>query len=69
MEVFCECLNLLEEKLMKIVYKYGNILFFLIVFVFVDVVEEGCIKDNDNVLFVGFGGGLIWGVLIICWGK
>ncbi|EAE0905379.1 3-oxoacyl-ACP synthase III FabH [Listeria monocytogenes] len=69
MEASRERLNLPEEKLMKTVHKYGNTSSSSIALALVDAVEEGCIKDNDNVLLVGFGGGLTWGALIIRWGK
>ncbi|EEO1166709.1 ketoacyl-ACP synthase III [Listeria monocytogenes] len=69
MEASRERLNLPEEKLMKTVHKYGNTSSSSIALALVDAVEEGRIKDNDNVLLVGFGGGLTWGALIIRWGK
>ncbi|MDE09840.1 ketoacyl-ACP synthase III [Listeria monocytogenes] len=69
MEASRERLNLPEEKLMKTVHKYGNTSSSSIALALVDTVEEGRIKDNDNVLLVGFGGGLTWGALIIRWGK
>ncbi|MBC2028360.1 ketoacyl-ACP synthase III [Listeria welshimeri] len=69
MEASRERLNLPEEKLMKTVHKYGNTSSSSIALALVDGVEEGRIKDNDNVLLVGFGGGLTWGALIIRWGK
>ncbi|HAO5684532.1 TPA: ketoacyl-ACP synthase III [Listeria monocytogenes] len=69
MEASRERLNLPEEKLMKTVHKYGNTSSSSIALALVDAVKEGRIKDNDNVLLVGFGGGLTWGALIIRWGK
>ncbi|EGB1114366.1 ketoacyl-ACP synthase III [Listeria monocytogenes] len=69
MEASRERLNLPEEKLMKTVHKYGNTSSSSIALALVDAVEEERIKDNDNVLLVGFGGGLTWGALIIRWGK
>ncbi|MDA5776044.1 3-oxoacyl-ACP synthase III FabH [Listeria monocytogenes] len=69
MEASRERLNLPEEKLMKTVHKYGNTSSSSIALALVYAVEEGRIKDNDNVLLVGFGGGLTWGALIIRWGK
>ncbi|HAA6463237.1 TPA_asm: 3-oxoacyl-ACP synthase [Listeria monocytogenes] len=69
MEASRERLNLPEEKLMKTVHKYGNTSSSSIALALVDAVEERRIKDNDNVLLVGFGGGLTWGALIIRWGK
>lgn len=47
--------------------KYVNILVVFILFVLVEVVEEGCMKVGDIILMVGFGGGLIWGVFVFVW--
>ncbi|MCZ2115830.1 MAG: ketoacyl-ACP synthase III [Anaerolineae bacterium] len=33
-----------------------------------DAVREGRLKPNDNVVFVGFGGGLTWGASVVKWG-
>lgn len=68
MEVVCECLEFFVEKMFKIVYKYGNIFVVFILIFFVEELEVGKIKDGDVVVMVGFGGGLIWGVIVICWG-
>ncbi len=32
-----------------------------------EAVEEGRLKPDDNVLFVGFGGGLTWGASVVKW--
>ncbi len=32
-----------------------------------DAVEEGLLKPDDNIVFVGFGGGLTWGASVIKW--
>ncbi|AQY51859.1 3-oxoacyl-(acyl carrier protein) synthase III [Listeria weihenstephanensis FSL R9-0317] len=69
MESSRERLGLPEEKLMKTVHKYGNTSASSIVLALVDAVEENRIKEDDNILLVGFGGGLTWGALILKWGK
>lgn len=33
-----------------------------------DAVREGRLKPDDNVVFVGFGGGLTWGASVVKWG-
>ncbi|MEM7799762.1 MAG: 3-oxoacyl-[acyl-carrier-protein] synthase III C-terminal domain-containing protein, partial [Chloroflexota bacterium] len=33
-----------------------------------EAVEAGKLKPDDNVVFVGFGGGLTWGATLINWG-
>lgn len=56
---------------MKKVYvnidKYGNMFVVFILVVLDEVYREGKIKKGDNVVLVGFGGGLIWGVLVVKW--
>jgi 3-oxoacyl-[acyl-carrier-protein] synthase-3 len=32
-----------------------------------DAVRDGRLKPDDNVIFVGFGGGLTWGASIVKW--
>jgi 3-oxoacyl-[acyl-carrier-protein] synthase-3 len=32
-----------------------------------DVIREGRLQPNDNIVFVGFGGGLTWGATVIKW--
>lgn len=33
-----------------------------------EAIEEGRVKPNDHLVFVGFGGGLTWGATLINWG-
>ncbi|EUJ25385.1 3-oxoacyl-(acyl carrier protein) synthase III [Listeria floridensis FSL S10-1187] len=69
MEASRERLDLPEEKMMKTVHKYGNTSASSIALALVDAVQEGRVHDGDNLLLVGFGGGLTWGALVIRWGK
>ena len=32
-----------------------------------DAVRDGRLKPDDNVVFVGFGGGLTWGASVVKW--
>jgi 3-oxoacyl-[acyl-carrier-protein] synthase-3 len=32
-----------------------------------EAVQEGRLKDGDNVVLVGFGGGLTWGATLLRW--
>jgi 3-oxoacyl-[acyl-carrier-protein] synthase-3 len=32
-----------------------------------DAVDEGRLKPDDNVVFVGFGGGLTWAASVVKW--
>lgn len=69
MEASRERLDLPEEKMIKTVQKYGNTSASSIALALVDAVQEGRVKDGDNLLLVGFGGGLTWGALVLRWGK
>lgn len=69
MELVRECLGILKDKMSVFVNKYGNILVVLIFLSIDQELKNGKFKDDDIIVFVGFGGGLIWGVMIIKWGK
>lgn len=69
MEAAREKLGLPEEKMATTVKKYGNTSSSSIPIALVEAVEEGSIQDGDIVVMVGFGGGLTWGGVALCWGK
>ncbi|MGM9923972.1 MAG: beta-ketoacyl-ACP synthase III [Bacillus sp. (in: firmicutes)] len=62
-------LELPQEKMSKIIHKYGNNSAASIPVALAEEVEAGNIKDNDLVIMVGFGGGLTWGAIALRWGK
>ena len=64
-----ERLNLPEEKMIKTVHKYGNTSSASIPVALCDAVRSGKVKDGDNIVLVGFGGGLTWGAVLLRWGK
>jgi 3-oxoacyl-[acyl-carrier-protein] synthase-3 len=47
--------------------RFGNTSAASIPIALCDVVEEGLLKPDDNVVFVGFGGGLTWAATVIKW--
>ena len=47
--------------------RYGNTSAASIPIALCDVVEEGLLKPDDNVVFVGFGGGLTWAASVVKW--
>lgn len=49
-------------------YKYGNILAVSIFMVMGEVYEEGCLKKGDLMFLDVFGGGLIWGLVLVYFG-
>ncbi|MDS9470371.1 beta-ketoacyl-ACP synthase III [Sporosarcina pasteurii] len=69
MEASRERLELPIEKMSKTIQKYGNTSAASIPISLVDDLAEGKIKDDDVLVFVGFGGGLTWGAVCMRWGK
>ncbi|MBO1913502.1 3-oxoacyl-ACP synthase, partial [Microvirga sp. 3-52] len=69
MEASRERLGLPIEKMSKTIQKYGNTSAASIPISLVDDLEEGKVKDDDVIVFVGFGGGLTWGAICMRWGK
>ncbi len=49
--------------------RYGNTVAASIPLALHDALKEGRIKENDIVMFVGFGGGLTYGAMPIKWGS
>jgi 3-oxoacyl-[acyl-carrier-protein] synthase III len=69
MEASRERLGLPIEKMSKTIQKYGNTSAASIPISLVDDLAEGKVKDDDVIVFVGFGGGLTWGAICMRWGK
>lgn len=49
--------------------RYGNTVAASIPMALHEALQEGRIKEGDLILFVGFGGGLTYGVMLIKWGS
>lgn len=62
-------LGVSNDKLFKNIHKYGNISSASIPVALGEAVAEKRIQKGDNVVLVGFGGGLTWGAALIRWGK
>lgn len=62
-------LKLSEDKVCVNLQKYGNMSSASIPVALDEAMKENRIKDLDNVLLVGFGGGLTWGACILKWHK
>lgn len=60
-------LKIPEEKVMVNVQKYGNTSTASIPIALCEAIEAGRIKPGDNLVFVGFGGGLTWAACAIKW--
>ena len=57
------------EKVPLIIHKYGNLSSASIPVALDEAVNEGKIKKGDNMVLVGFGGGLTWGSILLKWSK
>jgi len=57
------------EKFYVNIDRYGNTVAASIPLAMHDALKEGLIKENDNIMLVGFGGGLTYGAMPIKWGS
>jgi 3-oxoacyl-[acyl-carrier-protein] synthase-3 len=57
------------EKVPMIIHKYGNISTASIPVALDEAVNDGKLSKGDNLVMVGFGGGLTWGSILIKWSK
>lgn len=69
MESARERLGLDKDKMSVSVNKYGNTSAASIPLSMAQELENNKIKDDDVLVFVGFGGGLTWGAITLRWGK
>ncbi|MDQ4078363.1 MAG: ketoacyl-ACP synthase III [Chloroflexota bacterium] len=66
-EAAAKQLSLPMEKVYVNIHRYGNTSAASIPVAFCEAVEEGRLQKGDNVVVVGFGGGLTWGAAVIKW--
>lgn len=57
------------ELFMSNLERYGNTSAASIPIALCEAVEMGKIKQDDHIVFVGFGGGLSWGAMVVRWGR
>lgn len=57
------------EKMSKTVDKFGNTSAASIPLSIAYEYDNNKLKDGDNIVLVGFGGGLTWGSICLTWGK
>ncbi|MEM7531890.1 MAG: beta-ketoacyl-ACP synthase III [Chloroflexota bacterium] len=60
-------LKIPQEKIFVNVQKYGNTSTASIPIALCEAIDEGRIKQGDNVVFVGFGAGLTWAACSVKW--
>lgn len=65
----CKRLSVPRERVFVNLDRYGNMSAASIPIALSEAVSNGDIKTGDNILLVGFGGGLTWGAAAIKWTK
>jgi 3-oxoacyl-[acyl-carrier-protein] synthase-3 len=60
-------LGVTDDKLYYVIQKYGNISSASIPVALDEANREGRLKTGDNLVLVGFGGGLTWGSIALKW--
>lgn len=60
-------LRIPSEKVYVNVHKYGNTSSASIPLALCEAIEEGKVQPNDNLVFIGFGGGLTWASCTVKW--
>lgn len=66
-ETAAKYLKMPLDKFVINVDRYGNTSTASIPIATVEAVQKGQLKSGDKVVFVGFGGGLTWGALVVEW--
>jgi len=56
-----------KSKFMSNVNRYGNTSAASIPIALYEAVQEGRVQEGDYIVFVGFGGGLSWGAIVVQW--
>ncbi|MCC0564668.1 beta-ketoacyl-ACP synthase III [Brevibacillus borstelensis] len=59
--------GLSEDKVAINLDRYGNMSSASIPVALDEAIQEGRLKEGDNVILVGFGGGLTWGATLLKW--
>lgn len=59
--------GLSEDKVAINLDRYGNMSSASIPVALDEAVEAGRVKEGDNLVLVGFGGGLTWGAALLTW--
>ena len=66
-ETAAKYLKMPLEKFVINVDRYGNTSTASIPIATVEAIQNGRLKNGDKVVFVGFGGGLTWGAMVVEW--
>jgi 3-oxoacyl-[acyl-carrier-protein] synthase-3 len=60
-------LGIPEERTAVVIHKYGNTSSASIPLAFHDAMQHGRVREGDNILLTGFGGGMTWASAILRW--
>jgi len=63
----CQRLGIPEERTAIVIDRYGNTSSASIPLALYDALETGRVKDGDNLLLTGFGGGMTWASAVFRW--
>jgi 3-oxoacyl-[acyl-carrier-protein] synthase III len=66
-EAAAKHLGLPMDKVYVNIHRYGNTSAASIPVAFCEALEEGRMREGDNVVVVGFGGGLTWAAAVVRW--
>lgn len=69
MEDGAKALGISMDKVFSDIHKFGNISSACIPMALSQMEKEGLLEKGDNIVVVGFGGGLTWGAAAIKWSK
>lgn len=64
----CQRLGIPESKAAIVIDRFGNTSSASIPLALVDALDNGRLKQGDNVLMTGFGGGMTWASAVLRWG-
>lgn len=62
-------LKIEQDRFVSTIAQYGNTSAASIPIALCEAIKADKIKDQDNIVFVGFGGGLAWASMVIQWGQ
>lgn len=66
-EAAAKHLDLPMDKVYVNIHRYGNTSAASVPVAFCEAIEEGRLRPGDNVVVVGFGGGLTWAAAVVLW--
>jgi 3-oxoacyl-[acyl-carrier-protein] synthase-3 len=64
----CSRMGIQPERVVINIDRYGNTVAASVGLALDEAVQQGRVKEGDNLLLLGFGAGLTWGGLVLNWG-